>query len=501
MNLGFVIIAHDQPEQVTRLVDRLTAQGGTVALHWDAGHPLDLVRHLQKTLAPDQAQRVLPVDRIKVQWGLWSVVQASLNGIEAFARCETKPDYVTLLSGHDYPLRPLEQMRRFLAATPGLEHLECVHHEKRRWVTDGLHDERWQYRHYVSWGSHPWLFDRCWHLQRFLGLKRQPLKDLRPHFGSQWWTLSWPTLEKVLRLSRQPHVRSFFRRTWVPDEMFFQTLVAGVVPPGRISGSGLTFYHFSHAGLPLVFHDDHLDFLASQPHFFARKISAQSRRLRDELDRLSRLREDEPPPACPPTKRISAYTAFDSLRQRGLPNRRTPARQRNPWWGDMEHNQRPYTAIIAPKSLDLTAVWRRFEQDNTMLCYRDIFHPDRIDYGPASPGHPLYPQQATTLRDFKQPNFLFDLIQHHSGKHVVFSIRLPTSAKIAQLVAGDVFCNVVFVKPRDPVTPQPSQPYSHWEVASMENLFGDLLWAARKRGGHCSILELDQPAAEESDDV
>lgn len=488
MELGFVIVAHDHPEQVTRLVDLLTAQGGIVALHWDRRHPLDLVRQLRETLPQEQARRIYGAERVAVHWGLWSVVQATLNGLEALAGTKRAVDYVSLLSGHDYPLRPLDQLRSYLASNPGIEHIECVDHEKGRWVTDGLQDERWQYHHYISWGTHPWWFDRCWQLQRSLGMKRKPLDGFKPHFGSQWWTLSWPTLQKALRDSCEPEVRGFFRRTWVPDEMFFQTLVARSVPPGQISGSGLNFYHFTPRGIPLVFHNDHTSFLAAQPHFFARKISPSAQKLRDALDQMAAERIGKPPSLGPITKKLAAYKAFETLKDSGLPGRRVMGKQHDPWLGDMEHNRRRYTAIVAPETADLTEIWQRFVGRSDTVCYGDLFHAERIDYGRHAARHPLYPPDAVDLRDFKQANFLCDILQQNADRHVVLSIRLPASEQIAYLAAADVFCDLVMVAPAKHAVSADRGDISSWEIACQNKIFNDLLWLARTKGKSPEVI-------------
>jgi len=487
--LGFVVLAHDQPDNVARLIDRLTAQGGVVALHWDQRHPVDLVAELKKKLPADQAARVLAAERVEVHWGLWSVVQATLNGLQAIQSPGQAVDYVTLLSGHDYPLRPLCQLQDFLQANAGLEHIECVDHEKERWVTDGLHDERWQYRHYISWGTHPKLFDKCWHLQRALGLKVRKPRGLQPHFGSQWWTLSWSTLEKVLAASRDPQVRRFFRRTWVPDEMFFQTMVAKFVPPAQITGQNLNFYHFSKQGTPLVFHRDHLSFLRSQPHFFARKISPRAKGLRDDLDTLARTRLDLPPPTLPLKKHLGPYEHFQALQYRGIPNRRVLGHQSDLWWGDMECNKRPYIVILAPHEVDLTRIYRHFAAQAGVVCFGDLFHPEHIDYGAHAAELPLYRSKAPLLRDLKKPNFLFDIIQSHPDRRVAFSIRVPCHTEMPQLAVSDPLCSLFFVMDQKPFYEAKGSRRLLWEHAFDDMVMSDLYWQAAKNGNVPVVID------------
>jgi hypothetical protein len=445
MNLAFVILAHDFPDQVARLVDRLTAQGGTVALHWDSRHPVDLSRRLRETLPAAQAARVIAAERIEVHWGLWSVVQATLNALEALQRSGLPVDYVTLLSGHDYPLRPLSQLAEFLHRNGGIEHIESVDHEKEKWITDGLHDERWQYRHYVSWGTHPKTFDKCWHLQHALGLKKRPPTGIKPHFGSQWWTLSWPTLQAILQTARRQDVRNFFRRTWVPDEMFFQTLLAAAAPRANLSGTCLTLYHFARNGVPLVFYEDHYELLAAQPFFFARKISPWSDRLRDKLDALARSRNEEPTRDLVIRKNFAAADYFYSRNGLHLNDAKVFGRQRDPLWADMSANKTPYSVIVGGAETDFTSVLNKIAADRQAVVFGELFQPGKIDYGHLAAPHPLYPSSAPALRDQNRPNFLYDLIHSNLSKKVILCLRVPRDGDIAALAAVDPLCEMIFV--------------------------------------------------------
>jgi hypothetical protein len=443
MNLGFVVLAHDHPRQVTRLVDQLTAQGAAVALHWDARHPVGLGEQLRKQLPANQAERVVSAERVAVRWGMWEVVEATINALRAFQRSGLPLDYVTLLSGHDYPLRPLSQLADYLTARHGTEHIESVDHEKEKWITDGLHDERWQYRHYVSWGTHPKVFDKCWHLQRSLGLKRKPPAGIKPHFGSQWWTLSWHNLQRILELSRRPDIMSFFRTTWVPDEMFFQTLLAAAAPSAKTSGTGLTLYHFARNGIPLVFYEDHYHLLAAQPFFFARKISPWSDRLRDKLDGLIDARKHETGAGLVVKKSMAVHDYAHTRSGLHLSEAKVFGRQRDPLWGDLSANKRPYIAIIGDQKSDFAPVMAKIQAGENATCYRELFRPDTIDYGPLAPEHPLYPADAPALRDQSRPNFLYDLIQNNPASKVAFCLRVPRDNSMAGLATADPLCRIV----------------------------------------------------------
>ena len=85
--------------------------------------------------------------------------------------------------------------------------------------------------------------------------------------------------------------------------MVFQTYVHALVPTEAIAGFGLTHFQFTNRGKPVVFHDDHADYVRTLERFFVRKASpeatAPARRLprprrrarrRRALDRLGARR-------------------------------------------------------------------------------------------------------------------------------------------------------------------------------------------------------------------
>jgi hypothetical protein len=105
--------------------------------------------------------------------------------------------------------------------------------------------------------------------------------------GSQWWCLRRRTIEAILELLKdRPDITRFFRTTWIPDETFFQTLVAHLVPETEIRKRTLTFLMFTDYGLPVTFYNDHYDLLLGQDYLFARKISPMAEDLKRQLSQL-----------------------------------------------------------------------------------------------------------------------------------------------------------------------------------------------------------------------
>src|ERR671924_164863 len=74
-------------------------------------------------------------DGIDVEWAAWSHVEVILAGLRRAAPLD--PDWVLVLSGQDYPLRPMGEIEADLAASEGDAMLGAVREiESRRPVGD-----------------------------------------------------------------------------------------------------------------------------------------------------------------------------------------------------------------------------------------------------------------------------------------------------------------------------------------------------------------------------
>jgi hypothetical protein len=183
-------------------------------------------------------------------------------------------------------IKTAEWAHAFLDARDA-DHIECVDFHQGGWIKTGLKEERLIYRHFVNERSRKRLFYAALDLQKRLGLARSTPAGLRVMIGSQWWCLRRRTAEAILAFLRaRPDVVRFFRTTWIPDETFFQTLVAHLVPEEEIVRQTPTFLMFSDYGMPVTFYNDHYDLLLGQEALFARKISPEAHELRARLGAL-----------------------------------------------------------------------------------------------------------------------------------------------------------------------------------------------------------------------
>lgn len=224
MKLAYLILAHAHPEQLGRLVNRLSENEAQFYIHIDANTEPSVFSAMQ-SIAP-QAQWA---KRQACRWGGFSLVDASLR-LMRMALAENC-DWLILLSAQDYPIKRPQEIQQTLAQSQYAAYLDIQADFDVRY--------RWQAWHLESLNGRL-IGKMLQKLQRAMnrcGIKRpSPLAEIKA--GSQWWMMSADTARGLLDfLDARPDVLNFFKTTLVPDEMFFQTLLCHFIAPEKIAPS------------------------------------------------------------------------------------------------------------------------------------------------------------------------------------------------------------------------------------------------------------------------
>jgi hypothetical protein len=426
MRVAYIILAHSHPENVARLAIRLTESGGVAAVHYDLKSPAVEFAAIETGLKSTPAALLVP--RIEVGWGQWSIVQATLNAIQALEATEIPFDYVHLMSGADYPIRPLSWFDRFLSKSAGKEFIEATNIRKGTWIKDGLEHERYQYRHIHNWQTDPIKFDRYWKRQQNRKQKREFLKGLDPFLGAQWWTLTWNTCRQARGWSETPGVRQFFETVWIPDEMFFQTYVGNNISSADIANSSVCLYQFDDNGKPVVYYDDHLDYLTRQKFFFARKLSPGAQKLRDGIDaELERLRQAKVPFDGGLGKPTSEYAETIESHRWGLANRWRVGYAVDAWYGDLEWNRNHYIVVATSSRAAAEPLIQALAAPSFTICHGELFAARGIEFASGRQRFAGYGIDDIALRDQKRTNFLVDVIKAGAPALTCFVVVLDGS--------------------------------------------------------------------------
>jgi hypothetical protein len=268
MTLGVIFLVHDNFERAAQSVQIWQDAGCPVVIHVDATVPHAEYSSFKAGFAGVDSVRFCT--RHRCEWGMWGIVAATQEAAEVMVSDYPDVQHVYLSSGSCLPLRPISELRSFLASHPSTDFIDSATTADVSWAKGGLQTERFTLRFPFSWKTHRKLFDRYVDFQRRLGVRRKTPGNITPHLGSQWWCLTRRTLSSILTDPDREKFDRFFRKTWIPDESYFQTMAR--LHSTNIESRSLTYSKFDVSGKPHVFYEDHIPLLRQSQCFVARKI-------------------------------------------------------------------------------------------------------------------------------------------------------------------------------------------------------------------------------------
>ena len=294
MSVGIIMLVHTALGRAEEVARHWAKAGCPVVIHVDKIVPKSSFDDFVATLRNEP--QVHFSRRHRCEWGTWGLVAASQDAGELLLKKSSEVRHVYLTSGSCLPLRPVEELIDYLDERPRTDFIESATTADVPWTVGGLDHERFTLLFPWSWRKNRYLFDLSVALQRKLRFRRRIPKGLVPHMGSQWWCLTRQTLSAILQdPDRRRHDR-YFRRVWIPDESYFQTLAR--LYSTNIESRSLTLSKFDFQGKPHIFYDDHLQLLRRSDCFVARKIWPHAERLYQaflsETESVSNQQEPNP---------------------------------------------------------------------------------------------------------------------------------------------------------------------------------------------------------------
>ena len=418
--IAYILLAHESAEQIGGLVHTLLGADPTahVVVHYDLNSPPAQFAALEQTWGAHERASLVK-DRVRCGWGRFGLVDGVVRALRVLRDHNVECDYVYLISGSCMPTKPLATLKRFLVENRGMEFIEA---HPAEWMVDGLREERYQYRHWFSHRTHRALFESSWRIQRFLGLKRRLPKRLVAQFGSQWWCLTSGTCFAILDfIDRNPGAYRFFKTTWIPDELFFQTLASSIATPARVFGNNLTFFKFTWKGRPITFYDDHLELVPQLPCFFARKISPTAHALRQRLAEIAAAPDDGE--AFPSLEAKSEVFDYD---KRVYANVGHPmpgqlyygGQSFSAWPSSLANVRRPFVVLHGPPAVT-RIVAEHIRQFPGLTLLGRVFSPKEVQLEPLGEAYVGFGPDDALIRDMDPPLYLSRLLERADGLPVI----------------------------------------------------------------------------------
>ncbi len=437
MTVGIVMLCHTAMDRAAQVARHWATHGCPVVIHIDRRMPDADVAALKSALVDLASVRFSA--RFACEWGTFGIVRATQTASAQILAEFPQVRHVFLASGSCLPLRPVEDLRAYLDARPRTDFIESVTTADVGWTIGGLDKERFTLRFPFSWRKRRRLFDGYVRLQRRLGLQRRIPEGIVPHLGSQWWCLTRQTLSAILESpDRAAHDR-YFRKVWIPDESYFQTLVRQVST--QVESRSLTLSKFDFQGRPHVFYDDHLQLLRRSDAFVARKIWPQAERLYTTFLAAPAAADHRPDPN--PGKIDRLFAKAVERRTRGRPGlymqSRFPGKHRGG-----NRTAAPYSVIEGFADL--------FENFDGWLAkvsdcrvHGHLFAPDRAHFAEGEAVFKGGLSDSASLRDYNPRSFLTNMIWNTRGERQCFQFGPHDAQDIATFLATDPNAHVSII--------------------------------------------------------
>jgi len=276
--IAHLILAHNNPVQLARLISRLHHPDADFYIHLDG--KADVSQFFELTKIP---QVYFIQNRTKVYWGSYSIVQATINSFDEILKAGKVYDYINLLSGNDYPIKSTRQIHEFFDHHPNQIFMEYVTENSDWWQKIKTRVTRYHLTDFH--------FPGCYQVQTIINkiLPERTLPSSLTFVGrSQWLTITSASAQYVVNFLRDnPKIKSFFRLTWGSDEIAIQTILYNSPFKDQIVNNNYRYIDWSEQNAsPKTFTMADGDTLVNSDCLFARKFDlAKEPAIFDYLDK------------------------------------------------------------------------------------------------------------------------------------------------------------------------------------------------------------------------
>ena len=267
MRVANIIMAYKDPEQIEKMIRAMDHPDLYFFIHLDQKIAMEPFEFLGKL------NRVSFINKRTIcNWGGFSFVQAVISALEEVLNSTQKFDYFNLMSGQDYPIKPVQQFVSFLKENDGKSFISYDEDHQKDWWSHAV--SRYEDYHFTDLSfKGRYFFQR---MTNAVMAKRKfplPLK-LYGSSISSWWTLHAPCASYLVDFANREHkLKNFMKYTWGADEFFYATILMNSPFKNSIVNDNLRMIKWEEGSAnPVILKQKDLNSIIASDKLFARKF-------------------------------------------------------------------------------------------------------------------------------------------------------------------------------------------------------------------------------------
>jgi len=321
MNLAYVILCHKNAPQVGRLIERLQYPGAAIVLHISKTSDAGFYKAMQAEVRSKNYANVFFCKREDGTHNGFGIVKGFMNALGYLLDNNIPFDYVSLISGQDYPIKPMAEIAAFFEKNkgkqffdffplfpkedtkygynnfwgPGRQHYRVNrYHFKINGVVRSIPEIETErlveypllptIKTFIQHAKRYWakgrLSTECKLLfwSRVLPHRRKIPTEFEIFGGKTWWSITKDAAVYIVDTHKNnkkyPH---FFRYTLIPDEMYIHTILMNSSFEDQCVNNDLRVIEWEPGDMhPIIIKAKHIDwFTKPTDKIFARKFDTE----------------------------------------------------------------------------------------------------------------------------------------------------------------------------------------------------------------------------------
>lgn len=218
----YLMQVHKDIDQICRLIKALNDGENLIVIHVDKKND-KLFTELNNLYESDKNIRIIE-NRVNVIWGGLSQVKATINMIESIVEDGNEYEYISFISGQDYPIKSIENINKILTQNKGKNFIE--------YKDIGSFKSRIKKYHFFADFQDKKaipirVLNKLAKIVQKNNLYRMNLRNMKLYKGSSWFTITYECLCYIynyINIQNKEYLNEF-KFTVCSDEHFFQIIL------------------------------------------------------------------------------------------------------------------------------------------------------------------------------------------------------------------------------------------------------------------------------------